>query len=191
MLVPRHGTFNKLAEIGHRLLVAADGLWLEVNRPWLHLIWPLGEGIPIAIPYGSLSVEMQFAFQTINSQLLKRFLQESRDRYPHEHAAWLVWDEEKQSLAYRELTETYSSTGAVKVIRPALPRQQHLCVDMHSHGQHAAIFSATDDADDRGEYKISIVCGDVMRVQPSIAVRLCIGGLYVPVDQDLLGDGYA
>ena len=189
--VPRYGKFCELEQIGHRLLVASDGLWFEAKRPWLHLIWPLGQGVPIAIPYGELAASLTLAFKVIDPQLLTQFLKESRQCYPLEHAAWFVWDEIAQALNYCELPANQSTTDCVESRRPLLPDHQHLCIDIHSHGQYPAFFSETDDADDRGEFKLAIVLGNVMDEQPSIAARLCAGGMYSPLTTDVLGGWHA
>jgi len=48
-------------------------------------------------------------------------------------------------------------------------------LDLHSHHQMAAYFSATDDADDTG-LGVSAVIGRIFDQQPEIAVRLCCYG---------------
>ena len=56
-----------------------------------------------------------------------------------------------------------------------------MVVDIHSHGWAPAFFSSTDDADDRGAMKISLVLGNLDRARPSSAMRLCMAGLVQPV----------
>ena len=185
--VPRYGTHSALVDIGHRLLVAADGLWLELRRPWLHLVWPLLQGVPVAIPYGRLQAEMAFAFSCIDTTLLERFVDESREHYPSEHAAWMVWNEQTLALEYRVLHTTARNTGAIAFHRPALCAHEHLCVDIHSHGQHPAFFSDQDDQDDRGEIKLAVVIGEVTSARPSVALRLCAAGLFIDLEPSCLG----
>lgn len=36
IMVPRYSDLEPLSQNGHRFLVADDGLWLEVYRPWLY-----------------------------------------------------------------------------------------------------------------------------------------------------------
>lgn len=48
--------------------------------------------------------------------------------------------------------------------------------------QHAAFFSATDDADDAGEVKISGVFGGLgPDTAPDVAFRLCVLGMFIPL----------
>lgn len=50
--VPAHARFAPLPaeRSSHRYLVARDGLWLEVRRPWLHFLWPLAE-VPASVTF--------------------------------------------------------------------------------------------------------------------------------------------
>jgi PRTRC genetic system protein A len=41
IMVPTHSDLAPLTAAGHRYLAAADGLWLELRRPWLHMVWPI------------------------------------------------------------------------------------------------------------------------------------------------------
>ncbi len=53
-------------------------------------------------------------------------------------------------------------------------------VDIHSHGQMGAHFSATDNADDQG-LRISIVVGHVERLEQEVSARVSVYGYTGPV----------
>ena len=187
VMMPRHTNFAPLEANGHRFIVAADGLWIEVRRPWLYLIWPVATA-PISLPYGEvLAEDMDFAFDLDGAefqQLLERFSVEAAAALPAEHAAWFVWDEQRQTLQYQPLIADEASPGGIKFHRPALPDHQHLAVDVHSHGTMAPFFSGTDDEDDAGEVKLSYVLGHMGREEESWSARLCAHGLFINFDDE-------
>ena len=93
LVVPKYGELEPMSDFGHRMLVASDGLWLEVLRPWLHLQVPIAEQEAFALPFGPLTVKMELTFGRVPPALRERFLADAKAALPDEHAAWLVWDE--------------------------------------------------------------------------------------------------
>ena len=187
VMMPRHTNFAPLEANGHRFIVADDGLWIEVHRPWLHLVWPVAEA-PMILPYGSvLADEMDFGFDCDGAEfkrLLGCFVTAAHDAMPNECAAWLVWDERNQRLGFIHLEPDTASPGGITFQRPALPDHQHLAVDLHSHGALAPFFSSTDDEDDAGEVKLSYVLGNVGTAEEGWSARLCAHGLFISFDDD-------
>ena len=187
--VPRHAEFAPLLDVGHRFLLAAEGLFVEIRRPWLHLIQPVApiEGASPRPPYGSIDEKIEFAFGRISAAEphLRRFATDAAGAAPNEHAAWIVWNETSKELVYREVEVTSATPTAITINRPTLADDESLAFDLHSHGTGPAGFSATDDADDAGEVKIAGVIGGVGTANPSVAFRLCALGkmitLRVPV----------
>lgn len=187
LMMPRHSNFAPLEHNGHRFIVAEDGLWIEVRRPWLWLVWPVASS-SMKLPYGeALADEMDIAFELDGAafqQLLERFSVEAKEVLPAEHAAWFVWDEERETLEYQPLLTDSASAGGIKFHRPALPDHKHLAVDVHSHGAMAPFFSGTDDEDDAGEVKLSYVLGHVGSDEEEWRARLCAHGLFIPFDEE-------
>ncbi|WP_333985099.1 PRTRC system protein A [Burkholderia orbicola] len=187
--VPRHAEFAPLRDVGHRFLLAAEGLFVEIRRPWLHLIQPVAqiEGAGPRPPYGSIEAKIEFAFGRIGAAEphLRRFATDAAGVSPNEHAAWIVWNDTSKELVYREVDVISSTPTTIAINRPALADDESLAFDLHSHGVGAAGFSPTDDADDAGEVKIAGVIGGVGTATPSVAFRLCALGkmitLRVPV----------
>ena len=53
VLVPRFGALAPMERSGERLLIAANGIFLEIVRPWLRVVRRLGTfQYRTAIPYG-------------------------------------------------------------------------------------------------------------------------------------------
>lgn len=184
--VPKHAKFAPLADIGHRFLMTAQGVFIEVRRPWLHVIQQLAKHSDSGPrpPYGDIEPKIELAFGRLGAALpfLQAFAEEARAALPNEHAAWVVWDQERQSLAYRALHISSTSPNEINFDRPALEPHESLAIDLHSHGADPAFFSPKDDQDDAGEVKISAVLGGLSdEGTPSVAFRLCVLGIFVPL----------
>jgi PRTRC genetic system protein A len=74
------------------------------------------------------------------------------------------------------------STGSVRYELRELDDHESVAIDMHSHGHIPAFFSDTDDRDDAGSVKISGVVGNLDSDTPTAAFRLCVLGLYLPIN---------
>lgn len=183
VLVPKFSPFEPLASNGHRFLVTASGLWLEVRRPWLYLRKRVAKTDGVAIPYGDVTEDVRFAFQ-IPRKLFSDFVEVARQRLPNECAAWITWSEATGELNLRHLPETEVSMANVRNTLPALPEGEHLVVDLHSHGRIGAYFSPEDNADDHGALKIAGVLGHVDKEDPSVAFRLMAYGHVTPIKFD-------
>lgn len=179
IVVPKYGALVPMEEWGHRVLVARNGLWLEVLRPWLHALVPIASQEAFPLPFGELTVKLALAFGRVPLSFRERFLSEANAALPDEHAAWLVWNENQRTLQYRELAVIDRTPGRIQYRHPRLSDGEWLAVDMHSHGGLPAFFSATDNDDDRGAHKLAIVVGNLGSAEISVAMRLCLGGLFI------------
>ncbi|CAN7607957.1 PRTRC system protein A [Caballeronia sp. LjRoot34] len=184
--VPKHAKFAPLLEVGHRFLMTAEGVFVEVRRPWLHVIQRLSAhaGASPRPPYGDIEPKIELAFGRLGVALpfVQAFAEEARSALPNEHAAWIVWDHDKQELAYKALHVSEATPGAITFDRPVLAPNESLAIDIHSHGAGMAYFSPQDDTDDAGEVKISAVLGGLdADGTPSVAFRLCVLGMFIPL----------
>ena len=194
--VPVHGAFERMTDNGHRYLVAADGLWLEVHRPWLHLLWPLANiGEPVkavpgfrthhATPFGHLNPVVELAFGKVPQDLIRSFAERGRTSCPNERGAWLSWEHgiegTEPRLVWSEAVDSEGTPGELHYARPEHHGQLSPCIDLHTHGTAPAFFSATDDQDDAHDVKIAIVIGNLDQPIPTIAARLCCLGVFIPV----------
>lgn len=187
--VPRFSTLAPLETNGHRYLVAEDGVYIELRRPWLYTLWPVAPS-EAALPFGDLQGEigtrLEFEWKEL-TELLDPFERDAHAAMPNEFAAWITWrltESGGHVLTYRPLFATTASPGGLDLVRPLLLEGEHLIADLHSHGAMEAFFSATDDADDAGEIKYSAVLGGIGTNAPKWRVRLCLpGGLFVDEDE--------
>lgn len=182
--VPIYGKLPAMAASGKRLLVAADGLYLEIKRPWLSAIAKLSD-IPTAIcvPYGRVTPKIELLCGQPPIEFLQRFLQQCQDDFPNETAAWITWSAATRQFCYIVPEITLATPTRVKINCPELDENESLVLDLHSHGLGSAYFSDEDDADDaQGGVRISGVLGRVHSNAPEAVFRLHLGGIYLPVN---------
>lgn len=183
IMVPLYEEMSLLSRSGHRFLAAADGLWMEIKRPWLHIIWPLAQQNAVAMPYGNLKQSISFSFDCIPAEPLDQFMDDACRTLPNEFAAWIVWNSETKAFSYRPLLAKIAGPVYLNLERPVLGEHEHLVVDIHSHGHLPAVFSKIDDMDDAGEVKLSVVIGSLGVGQTATRkLRLCANGITIGAD---------
>lgn len=179
IVAPLNGDFIPLSSNGHRTIVAKQGLFVELNRPWLYVRQLIGPNHHIALPYGNLTNEWRLK-HLMPKSLFKQFAEHARKSMPHEAAAWVVFNE--LTTQYRLVTlDVLSSSGShITIDRPQMGEGDSLALDLHSHAHFPAFFSAQDDRDDFGETKLAGVLGHVGSAHENWCLRLCLLGAFCP-----------
>ena len=184
VMVPRHGALPQLEQVGERLLIAANGVFLEIVRPWLRVVRRLGEfQHRIAIPYGDATELTELRCGRVPPALIGEFADMARAAYPNETGAFVVWNARTQQFRLIPVRILAQGIGHLKYDRPELGADDVLVVDCHSHGRYPAFFSATDDEDDRHDVKFAFVIGNCNAAVPSLALRLCAKGIFENVER--------
>lgn len=184
-VMPRFGDPEPMPRNSHRYIAAEDGLWLQLHRPWLHTQHPIAPS-ELQLPYGPVSPNTQYTFDREELlAIIRMFIQDARDARPNEAAAWAIWDANDNRLHYRPLTPDHASPGSISYQCPVLNDYESLAIDLHSHGDLPAFWSGTDDADDAGEVKLSVVVGQVNDTLPAVRIRLCLLGLFIDLESPL------
>jgi PRTRC genetic system protein A len=181
VMVPRFTELTNLTEPGQRILMAANGIWLEVRRAWLYVRLPVAKLLNCPVPYGDVQEAMQFRFGKLPRTVVTQFIELARVRSPNECAAWVIWNERTDSWRLQMLEEISVGHGHVEVNLPKLADDEHLVIDLHSHGTFDAFFSPTDDNDDKGECKFAGVIGNLDGEQVTTAFRLCVNGQFISI----------
>lgn len=163
---------------GHRFLVAEDGLWVEVDLPWLCARAQIAPSA-IALPFGRIAPQLYLKCGPLPKADLMRFTALAREACPNEIAAIITWHRASGAFALKPVT-LESGSAHVDWERTPLAEGEYLVADLHSHGRHPARFSAQDDRDDFGEIKFSVVVGRCDTEAPEVAARFCLLGLYLP-----------
>jgi PRTRC genetic system protein A len=76
------------------------------------------------LPYGLYTddhngIDFEFPDEDL-AAIVTRFVADAREALPNEHAAWGVWDEQKQLLTYRPLVAIAAGPGGISFHRPRL-----------------------------------------------------------------------
>ncbi|WP_168788845.1 PRTRC system protein A [Paraburkholderia aromaticivorans] len=180
VMVPTRESVAVLDRPGERLLIAADGVYLEVVRPWIRVVRRIAKcDVPTAIPYGRVEPVTQQRCGPVPPQLIAEFRSIARNGHPIEIMAWIVWNALTGAFRIVQLTARSQGAGHIEGYqRPDLADGEHLVVDCHSHGAYEAFFSPTDDKDDRFDVKFALVLGDCGTERVSTALRLCAKGIF-------------
>ena len=181
VMAPRYTELEQLDTPGNRILMAANGVWLEVCRAWLYARIRLAPPIRIPVPYGIVREEMRFGFGKLPKAMVAQFIELARVRSPNECAAWIVWNQRTDAWKLMMLEEASVGPGHVIVNLPTLESDEHLVMDLHSHGLTEAFFSRTDNKDDKGEVKIAGVIGNLNQAAVTASFRLCANGVFLPL----------
>jgi len=164
------------ASAGQRLLVARNGLFLQVVRDWLDCtlrVAPLAPTPPL--PYGAAEERLSLAFDGVPADLLAQFLAAGRAALPNEIAGGLIYCRTDGRLKLQLFDSLAAGPAHVHYRMPRLWTDESLVMDLHTHGHLAACWSTTDDADDQG-VKVCGVFGELDRPEPSMAFRLAVNG---------------
>lgn len=174
--MPVHGHHIGLQEDGDRLLLANNGLFMEVRRPWIEGTVKIAPALPVSVPWGAANQSVRLLCGIPPDFLLKEFLSFARQHDPIECGAILTWKETGE-WRIRYLESEFADEDHLSFVRPTLNDGEHFVVDIHSHGRHAANFSHTDNKQDSiGELKISGVFGCVSSSQLRSVWRICFNG---------------
>lgn len=181
VMVPRYAELEELSTPGRRILMAGNGVWLEVFREWMYLRTQIALPLPVAVPYGNVSAEVRMKFGKHPKAMVAQFIEEARARMPNECAGWIIWDENTGAWRLHMLQELSVDRDHVNMILPVLGESEHLVIDIHSHGETAAFFSSTDNKDDRSGSHISGVVGSLDQASVTAEFRICAEGMFVPL----------
>jgi PRTRC genetic system protein A len=184
VMVPSREPLAKMVRPGERLLVATDGVYLEVLRPWLRVVRRIAVwNVSTAVPYGTMEEAAELLCPPVPPSLLESFRLQAGRACPDETGAWIVWNAITGLFRLVELEATSRGPGHLVYVRPELRDGEHCVVDCHSHGTGEAFFSRTDNDDDRHDVKFAFVLGYCDREATSTALRLCIKGRFEKFDQ--------
>lgn len=179
-VVPLYGDFEPLETVGHRFLIAKDGLWLEAKRAWAYIRWPIAQSRKVPIPAGELARVVDLTFGRLPRWLVDDFVELSKEASPAEVGAVGVWDERTGSFELMGTRTLQAGIGHLRYQRPEVHQGRHIVMDLHSHGPLKSYFSKTDIADTGSEVVICVVVGTVDEAV-SVKVSLFACGLQIPV----------
>ncbi|UJJ60412.1 PRTRC system protein A [Rhodanobacter denitrificans] len=182
--VPRFGALPDLPVGRKRLLVASDGLYLEVRSTALHARLRLAS---VDTPHGACREFLAPAGGRLDRNWIGKLAELALAGGESEVASGIVLGEDGWRL---HRPRTLSSSGAHVTYRDDF-EDDALLVDMHSHGALDAFFSSTDDAGDLarpGPY-LAVVLGRCQsRESLSWVVRFVCAPYLIALDTERLTD---
>jgi PRTRC genetic system protein A len=109
-----------------------------------------------------------------------------REGVNHEAIVNVLWDKELNMFCSYVPPQvvTYATAIADLSVMPDPDRYLHY-MDIHSHNVMPAIFSKTDDRDEKAT-RVYAVIGRLDRYMPEISVRISNGGKYLPIAPDIV-----
>ncbi|MFT4506103.1 PRTRC system protein A [Caballeronia sp. 15711] len=183
VMVPRREPVAPMQSIGERLLIAQNGVFLEIKQPWISLVRRIADfSVPTAIPYGRVVEHTALHCGRVPDLLVAEFASMARAAHPMETGAWIVWNESTRQFRLVAVKILSHTAGSLNYERPELEPDEVLVVDCHSHGGHKAFFSATDDEDDKHDIKFALVVGNCSSPVASFALRMCAKGVFEDVE---------
>ena len=159
MPVPSNGAVQEGQ--GVRYHAASNGLWREINLPWMRSLLPIAISDDINVPYGKPSPFVEMMLPVPGQALWRQFMAQAKAALPNECAAIIAWNTVSNQWRFAPRRAIKSSPSYIEYEEPALDHDEVKVVDLHSHAQHPAGFSPTDDIDDRGSIKLSVVFGNI------------------------------
>ena len=174
---------------GIRFLASRQALMREISLPWIRLVHPVAQCAEgFRLPYGEVHQSASVLCSSVPAALIRQFVADARAALPNEVAAALIWNSESDAWRYEVRKSLRANASFVAFEEVRLVDDEHLVLDLHSHGLHAAYFSSVDDQDDSGAMKFSAVLGNLDRDTPSSAIRLCMAGLYLQASINKAGE---
>ena len=131
--VPACGPLPPAQACGTRYLVGRDGLSRELSLPWIR-VCELVAPSALALPYGRLEDAVEFRCGPLPDRVLREFTYHARRALPNEVAGALLWNGRADSWRYLERPTRASSEAHVRYEEVRPQQDEHLVVDLHSHG---------------------------------------------------------
>ncbi|MBI5720657.1 MAG: PRTRC system protein A [Burkholderiales bacterium] len=183
VIAPRFGALPDMSP-GQRLVVAANGLFVQVKLDWLDCLHCLAsqgpQGLGLPLPYGEAAERLSFSFGVLPIRLIERFVEAGRRALPNEAAGALIFSRSGKTLRLALCEAVRCSPTRIEYRVAAMAEDETIAVDLHTHGRLGAFWSSEDDRDDRG-IKVAGVFGRLHEARPDACFRLVINGLYRPL----------
>jgi PRTRC genetic system protein A len=163
---------------GERIVLASNGAFLEVCRPWVRIITQVGPALAMTVPFGELKETVDYKAGKLPRALLEKFVEWAQQESDVEIGAVITWNENTGEYALLRSKSNHATSDSLDYELPTLGDGVHIVVDCHSHSHHEAFFSRVDDKDDRHAVKFAFVVGNCNTDKPTIASRLCARGTF-------------
>lgn len=182
--VPKYSRLEPLAQNGERIVMAANGTFLEVRRSWARFVRKVGE-VNTIVPFGKLEESTTYLTTKLPRELLLEFMQWAREDSHVEIGANIVWNEVTKKFRLVRSGTVHGTKSRLDYKIPDLDPNEQIVIDCHSHSTGRAFFSHTDNEDDAHAVKMAFVVGHCDRPIQSVLMRLCIKGQFTILNLQL------
>lgn len=130
---------------------------------------------PVLTPgLDKLSPSFSLLVPLVPERLVRMMLNEIEYMPSFERLFYLYWQESKWALHHPK--QRASTTNCHSIETHPVPAS----IEVHSHGNHRAFFSETDNLEEDG-FRLSIIIGRD-KGQLEVAARVCLHGSFYPID---------
>ena len=185
IMVPKYGQLIPCELHMTRLLMARKGLYLQTKQPFGEFICQIWKP-PRPLPYGDVE-EVDEIRNILWDQSVQNIFREhigpAAQRYAEDNKEWAGWIlYEDREFVYAPLQFEAHHASVTITDKPAIPLDTCLAIDVHSHGQLPPFFSGTDNIDDAGGVKISVVLGGYSNGKFKTKSRVAVEGFFFPIE---------
>lgn len=171
-----HTGLEGLPGLAYSYTVALNGVFIQAQGPLLSVTVRVAPGLIRGL--APLDEEIKLHYGLVPSSLMDLALLGFRSIKTTELYLAIVWDETGPGGAgHYALRRPFQEATPASVRYLPAPKT---VVDMHSHGDLAAFFSSTDDADEQG-LKLYIVAGKVHQGPVELNMRVGVYGYFAPL----------
>jgi PRTRC genetic system protein A len=160
------------------------GVVREIVLPWIRIRHGIGNTVMV-MPYGRIDETVDFLCGPIPREMFAIFMEAAKVALPKECAAAFVWNQNTCAWRYEDRQAIEATECHILYKEVRLSDEEHLVVDIHSHGIWPAFFSEEDNKDDHGTMRLSVVLGFESGL--TSAARLCMAGKFFPASLDAEG----
>jgi len=177
---PQFSALPPLAVGEQRYIAAKDGLYLEAKTHALHVCLKFANTPPM--PFGDIKERVELAAGLLPASLFDAMCEHAVKHHPNEWAGVVELDAQQAVYTLTSLAVLEQSEAGVSYRREDV-NYSRLVVDVHSHGNFAAGFSATDDACDIHGVYFAVVLGHCQSPASITAVcRIVVDGFHYTLD---------
>ncbi len=161
-----------------KIVVASNGLFLNHSNTWISTQFKIAQPCAsFSPPYGKADEFVKINLPKVPDEICRAVLDHFRSACPLEAACLISFNQQTKEYSLH-FPHVIRATGAhISYRYPDLDRFESLVIDIHSHGLHKAFFSSTDQTDDHGSTKISMVIGNLNQDEVSIASKIMVRGV--------------
>lgn len=175
--MPMFSALEPMAQNGERIVMAANGTFLEVRRSWARFVRKVGE-VGTVVPFGKLEESTTYFTTKLPRELLQEFMRWAREDSHVEIGANIVWNDVTKQFRLVRSGTVHGTCSRLDYKIPDMDPNEQIVVDCHSHSTSKAFFSRTDNEDDAHAVKMAFVVGHCNLPIQSVKMRLCIRGQF-------------